>query len=1558
MNHTKQSLLRSTLQQLAACNFACGELARDWERFDRLMRCSVHDDDLCQRVLDFCAPALDALEPAPEQGRLPLLAEKLVDNLFPDAEHPARELTAAEELYLTVLECFFRYDEAEFDPVTDVLKFPESEIEQSRVREEYDRFRRAFDKEHIMALLRLSRETGTFNLAGHVIGVHNVALHTALLARKAGFAVDLPLVSAAALGHDIGKYGCRDGDSTRVPYLHYYYTYQWFTDHGMDEIGYISANHSTWDLEFENLPIESLLLIYADFRVRGHRGEDGREVIDIHPLSEAYRIIFSKLANMTPEKQARYSSVYSKLRDFELLLAGRGVPDDIRVDTLGSRDDRDPAMMNASEALQGLCGMALEGSMELMHTVSVGRTFTRLLEQAKSGLSMHSIRTYLNLFREFSTYMTKQNKKILLNLLYEMLVHPDGDVRRTAGEIMGEILANSGPKYRKERPGRAQSDLVTPAMAALLDEAVELWEQYIELCLHPDRKNSPRHALRISNSLKTITRSLFKTCDEKDAGPMLAPLLNAFFTAEGPDRFALVDSIGNVPPAVLAREGGSAVIDRLAEILQDSSEHLKLISLNCLQQLSEAGKYRHEIAEIVSGVDHENTEAPFALHYMKCRILGTEFPRLSDSEISGLYLSNLKNAVHWTIKITQVGLLEQDAREMPQDRFHVALHFSNMLCVSEHLPVREFAGECLLRIAPMLTVDQINEIAFDLLRELETGQAQIIRFIPPYIGRLLCLLPEKELSEAVDNLENMVRSSSSRTARVALSALAVIIVNEKSGDPRVASRLLGILMTGIGHYDAEVHETALRVLCVEVFGSGNLPLEQRGTLFCLLHKKLFTLLSEKRSGQLSFFNRAAMLNHLYRFIVEYKVTKGDFPFAPERPAAFFPGTFDPFSVGHKQIVERIREQGFEVYLAVDEFSWSKKTVAKLLRRQIVSMSVSDQWDTYLFPDDVPINIAMPNDLAKLSGLLPGRELYLVAGSDVIRNASAYRSSKPGAAPDYNHIVFSRGEAVEDTEREFANVIRGKLRVLALPDFYETVSSTRIREYVDRRLDISMLVDPVVQSFIYANGLYVRSPESKNVLSPRDLSYVFTTENRDDLPESLRLAMQHTAASCGVVLYAKQQLMGWGVGRTIHAMQLFEVLHSVETAGYVRSHTSGRILLIERVRAERGEAAETTRMLLNELLVRSLSTDHTYALSICPQEDFALRSALSQLGFVQVENCEDVFYVDMRNPVMLLQDALLSIKQPHQDDDDVKQAVASTRPRLRGALNRMFLGQLLVCFDSEQLNQALMERIMHLNNVESLPEGVRLGPNMCVPYGKILSDVVVPHTVTKTLHVEKCFSRDIRSFDFVEYPGYSPIRNQVRMLKSFERPVLLVDDLLHNGYRIDRLDKIFRAEGLVPEKIVVAIMSGNGRDLMRVQDREVECEYFIPNLHYWVTESLLYPFIGGDSVTGHRTVTHMLPSINLILPYYYPSYFRDADDRTIRALSRTALENTLEILQELENAHQRLCDTALTISRLAEALQSPRLPEQGECMQYDFNLPASAYVQDSLNQLERMCRREK
>ena len=52
--------------------------------------------------------------------------------------------------------------------------------------------------------------------------------------------------------------------------------------------------------------------------------------------------------------------------------------------------------------------------------------------------------------------------------------------------------------------------------------------------------------------------------------------------------------------------------------------------------------------------------------------------------------------------------------------------------------------------------------------------------------------------------------------------------------------------------------------------------------------------------------------------------------------------------------------------------------------------------------------------------------------------------------------------------------------------------------------------------------------------------------------------------------------------------------------------------------------------------------------------------------------------------------------------------------------------------------------------------------MCVPFGKILRDVVVPNTVTKAIYTEKVYTRDA----------------------SASR--ILADDILHKGDRIKKL----------------------------------------------------------------------------------------------------------------------------------------------------------------------------
>ena len=162
---------------------------------------------------------------------------------------------------------------------------------------------RLWRREYVYEMMRLGLEATPYRTLEHIAGVHHVAVTAGRALKKSGVAVDLALVSGAAAGHDIGKFGCRPGE--RVPYLHYYYTDLWFRRRRITDIGHVAANHSVWDLEPDYLSVESLLLIYADFRVKQTRGEHGEEITHISTLAEAFDVILSKLDGVDEAKRLR-----------------------------------------------------------------------------------------------------------------------------------------------------------------------------------------------------------------------------------------------------------------------------------------------------------------------------------------------------------------------------------------------------------------------------------------------------------------------------------------------------------------------------------------------------------------------------------------------------------------------------------------------------------------------------------------------------------------------------------------------------------------------------------------------------------------------------------------------------------------------------------------------------------------------------------------------------------------------------------------------------------------------------------------------------------------------------------------------------------------------------------------------------------------------------------------------------------------------------------------------------------------------------------------------------
>ncbi len=1500
----------------------------------------------CAAVVDFCEPIIKRFGELPEDGLLHFAYESLSAGLYPYSGAPrsTKGQRIALKFYLSVLSRLLDAErEAAFDPLSDCLPIPEEELEKSAVRPQCELFTETIKKCGYRELLRIGREIMPFDPAGHTFGVCHVAVHTARQAAKAGLPVDPALVAAAALAHDIGKFGCRGEDMPRIPYLHYYYTWKWLEERSMPDIAHIAANHSTWDLEFENLPIESLLLIYADFRVRAEKDEKGKERTVVGTLREARDRIFVKLADMTPEKKLRYETVYKKLDDFERFLETHGVNTDPFSDAPVEVKSKDAALLTQGEVIRALSNHAFDNNIHLMHTISVSDSFEALLEQARDEKNLSRIRTYLLLFEEYSMYMTKTHKLLTLRFLYELLMHHDGDVRRHAGRIMGAILANSGPRYRKELPRGAGALEIAPALHAVLSESTTLWDDYVELCLHPDYKISQKHASRISNSLKTIAGSLFARCMPEERRGYWEKLCRRILSSGSEDLFVLMDTLPHVPQKIITRLEIERILPILSGAAGSSEARIRICALRAIRAIVNG-----DAALLKRGVEaiHLSADAEFASVWMlnllrrEANLTPLPEPELPVAEI---YLANLKSSIPWTMKLAHIDRLCESVHENPDEAFHIAMHLSNILSVSEHLPVRERAGEALVEISETLSVDQRNEIMIDLLRELETGQNEISGYIPPYLGRLVCSVPEKEMDEGIDYLQALIREANPRAARAALTTLAVILsiytAENAARTDAVAERVFGLLLTGIAHFDDSIRLTALEAICRNYFGNDECPLAARRACLVRFGKKLLTLLGERRDGILAFFNEAAMLNHLYRFITHCE-TVGGFAFEPLKPVAFFPGTFDPFSAGHKRIIEEIVSRGFEVYLAVDEFSWSKRTLAKLLRRQIVSMSAASLPDVYLFPDEIPVNLAVPDDLKTLAALFSDREIYLVAGSDVILNASAYRQTGPGTAATCNHILFSRVDAAHGGDsRKAEDMLRGKVVSLTLPAYYESASSTQIREYIDKDMDVGMLVDPLVQDFIYARGLYLRMPQYKFELSELEARRCEVRETGDAYDAIYRVD--------GGAILARIRC------RSLCVTDLYDALGELRKAAEtVRRLASGRILFIEETIGE----GEALRELFCDLLARSLNREHTYAL--CRSSDAGTREIAEQLGFLPVPGQETLLYADMRSPLVLLEDVLQCIKEPFASDEAVRATVMSMRPSLRRAISALFPGKLLLSFDMEAINAGLIEKVRAYNGVSNVPPTEKtLGRAMCVPYGKVLAETIVPNTVTKALHADKVFHANESGFDITESPGYSPLINQIKTLKSFRRPVLLIDDLLHNGYRLEKLDPLFRQEGVEIERIIVGILSGRGLDLMREQKRNVDCEYFIPNMLYWFTESLLYPFIGGDSVAGGIAERDYPPSINLILPYQYPKYLHGALPPAVRQYSRVALKNALTVLTVLEERYLKIQGTGLTLRRLSEALVRPRLPDKGAHMQYDLNVVASAYIKDDIRQMRRISNAE-
>ncbi|MGI6679004.1 MAG: HD domain-containing protein [Dehalobacterium sp.] len=1607
-NHLTRCLLSSDwLQQFTIEKKEIEKLFADTIFQEKLESVAKSNCYSCQAVLDLTQNALNDIagQESPKDW-LPFLCQYAISKSFPltVAQPITGRLKAAGDFYLKMLREVGTFCRNWTRETSWSAKYPlnfltEKEINQLEYGEEYLRFLTAFQEDYVYEMMELVQEVRGFNTLDHSLGVHYLALDIGRQLANLGQNIDLGRVSGAAAVHDIGKFGCHDEEIKRIPYLHYYYTGEWFKRHQITYIRQIAMNHSTWDLELENLSLESLILIYADFRVK-QRDDQMR----IYPLDESYHVILSKLDQVDEQKRQRYDKVFAKLKDFEdyLKFIGVQVDPETRVKKPAPQREVNYALLQGDEIVQNLKYLAIQYNITMMYQLRDEHASNTLLEMARSEDDSYNLRTFLKTFDEYSTYLTQKQKLNAIEYLYDQLIHPEDDIRRYSAKLIGTLMATFDEVFSKEIPPGVC--LPEPDLGS-----EDLLEQYLHLFLQPDHKIIPLHRSWISQSVAPMIEALFHSAltGKKEnyrkiiLGYFQEPLEKnrsyEIFLIEGAQHLPVLDD----------GEGLRCLYRYLMEQLKNPEDQIRICAWETtdhfLSVLPADSTLAREMKKMMaSAADHLPLPAENYLRWQVVQKLNlppeivAQYRQnylLDEPHIPDLFLSNLKTAVSGVIKRNQVRVLLDYCLEHREiEVVHTSMHFCNLLKTSNVEAVRNQAGDALIRIFPLLSWEERNDVVVELLGALEVRGYQFTE-IPYYLGRLLINLSPEELDEIISDLEELVQQPNPRLINLIFRTVGSCIeyypqyrLNFAESSQLFYERLkrmMCLILGGLGNYHIRIKQMAFTVLG-RVLASTELSGGEKGKILQLIGKKLLNLLLNDPTKPLVFLTNAAGLNHIYRYVSDRIFAPDEYSVPITPKVAFFPGSFDPYSLSHKEITRNIRDLGFEVYLQMDEFSWSKHTLPYHLRRNIVEMSLGNELGCYLFPEDAQINIAHKGDLKRLKAHFPGREVYLVVGSDVILHASAYQMAE-GADSIYEmpHIILVRQRekirtGVEENllEKQLQK-IKGEILYLDLPPQYDEISSTQIRSYVDENRDISSLVDPLAEQYIYEFGFYRREPKFRTLMADISLKVEVVKEltpglfqelatfqpqiNQDEQGLSLLSSRMEREGARLILIrdHNSRHLLGFSLFHSIRVQDLYQEFNNSSICQYIRDHGVGSMVLICGIYLGKNPEDEgLAREILNETLAYCLAREFHFAIyrNIWDNHVY-FDEILTRHGFVQLnyQPEQPVFVVNMNDPCTLMLNMEPMIKEPLRSSPTVIRRIAATRRKLQSVITQLYPGNLILTLDEKRIHEVLVEKICQENGVSTIPAQPRqLGPAMCVPFGNILNRYLVPNTVTKPLYTEKYFKPNMKDNIIAHLPYYLSLENQIKILHSFNRPVILVDDLLHKGYRIKAIDDKLHQGKIQVQKVFTGILSGRGKELMEMQQRQVEGAYFVPRIKVWFNEDILYPFIGGDTLwRGSFLERNLIPSVNYILPYAFPQYIVDASKEAILALSRTCIENAMDMLQALEMDYAAQNGRTLTLERLGDVFIIPRYPDQGRSMFYDLKQRPSHYLQNDLERLIRI-----
>ncbi|MBN2796316.1 MAG: hypothetical protein JXR88_12975 [Clostridia bacterium] len=1536
-----------------------------------------------------------------EQDFIGLAYQYTLSKAFPDAvtEDFSKYSEKVYVLFLKYMEVINDFQKESQDG-TYLSTYPLELLSEDELRaldqpEEYKIFKEAFDAQNIYTMMKLNYEVTGHSTIEHILGVHYLAMHLGRSLKERGLPVDLGRVSGAAAGHDIGKFGCRPEENHKIAYYHYYYTDMWFSNLNLTYIKNVAVYHSTWDLEIESLSIESLILIYADFCVKRSKEKPGKFAMKFLTVDEAFQVILSKLDNVNDQKRNRYKKVYQKLKNFSEFMISLGI--ETTIENYISEPLLPPQNKDITDYFSALdCGkkvvdhlkyIAIDKSVRMMHKLRHAEALNAIIQEALAEKDIYFFRRYIFIFEEFCIYFTPHQKMITLQFLLGYIMHIEEDVRKDSSRLIGKLLALYDENYTKELPERAQ---VTYTVETKYQKLKSLLDDFL---LSETRLTSVKKNRQVYSYLEII-RTLYFYVDDYFKSKVTNLLMSYF-----DDEIAiygmkfLIQVIGEMDEKVLAANEESSIIQFLIRCLNESEE-LRLLAISQLRKyLLKSPQVKDKLLEhemILNNYFKLNRSLPE-------KFLGFEIYQLFDPNAmrmpiennSEMFLSNLKAATYKTVKQAQIEMLYVNSlTQTPEAQFYTAMHYCNLIKVSEFEVVRNLAGKFLVDLFPNLSTAQKNDIVIELIRALEIEGYGFTQYIPQYLGQLIPTLPEKEYFEIVQDVTFKISNAGAHVRILLLDTLGVMISAILKDDLSYdLNPLLGLIFKGFYSGHKLVTQIALHVLSKKILGNNEIHLEKRYKIFKIVYRKLNNfLLDEHRYSELDLLNFSVAMHYIYHFITDYSFYYGEMMFEKPRDIAFYSGTFDPFSLGQKEAAMDAVSLGLDVYVAISEFHWKRRTQPSLIRKQIAEMTIGDQFYLYTFPQNLPIHLKRKEDLNQLKRLFEDKKIYLIIGEDALLHDSIYQQ-EDHPVYEWPHIIYKRSNfnyAEEDKaiiESRIQHIAGGAL-IRTLKEEFETIDVDQIRRNIDNNWDGFNVIDDLATRFINSRNIYKNEPQFKSIvpITPIRLelqklkdeknlealcenfgmNYNYLTYlqgrnpldlNQEPLPERYILKIMHET---------EQKIVALSIFAMAEPKNLFDEIKCLDILEEIANKKLNKILIIDYVLMKpTHDIHALDQIILTETLMISISKGYQYGVvKWLNQQDVSpdIHGVLLRSGFKEYEchyTKQQLFGVDMSSPVVLNLDGTTRMKSAYRQNDEIREQIKLVRSDLQHAIVNLYPGCLVLSFDRSMLYNHLIRLITSQNDV-SIHHGTSLGSHMCVPYGDIFKRWLLPNTITKAFHTERYYKPTLEEYDVKAYPGYLSIENQVKVLKAFDLPIILVDDILDKGKRLEAFQVPLQESGVTISQVVVGILSERGKKKFNDKKIAVKGAYYIPNIKVWFNEADLYPFIGGDSVERPSNVSQYgLISANLMLPFSYPKYIKGVDRSKLYHLSLICLENAIDILHTIEAIYLQINRRALTLDGLGEVMITPRIPDNGAHIQYDVFQTPSTLLENDLERLKKM-----